>query len=747
MIAWNSRKFIDNNYLMFIGIAYLFIGLLDMVHMLSYKGMGVFQGYGANLPTQLWIAARYVEGLTLLTAPLFMSNRIKVNKVFYGYLFVTALLLTTIFYLDIFPGCFVEGVGLTRFKKVSEYIIALILVVSLILLLRKRSEFNKNVLALLSTAIVLTIGSELAFTFYVSVYGVSNLVGHYFKIISFFLIYKAIIETGLQKPYAVLFKNLKNSEKSLRESEAKFRLLCERAPLGYQSLDENGHFIEVNKTWLDALGYSRDEVVGKSFGDFLHPDWTDHFKDNFPRFKAIGEVLGVEFEMVKKDGSIILVSFNGKIGKDEKGNFQQAHCIFHDITEHRQAEEALRESEEKYRHLFENLYDVYYRTDDKGIIILFSPSVEKYFGYTPDELIGQNIKILYVNPLERDGLLALLIQDGFVNNFEVQLKRKDNSVIWVSTNAKVIKDENGNFIGVEGITRDVTEQKQMENDIQALVESTVGIVGPDCFEIIVKKLCQWLDCECAILGEIVQTSTVQALAMEVDGKLVDGYSYELTGSPGGSVVEKGFRAYPQGVCDLFPQNRDLAQMNAVGYIGTPIVDGNNEPIGILCAISRRKLNLPKRAKEVITTFLLPTIYWQKQTERTKNPDLKESYLYAFEKAQLELEQHPLTSSLIRQEKWLSWAEWMVSNFQRTSSAIEGRNGWLSQIHHNGRGLTTKRLKALTIIHNYYLKRSDGTTAAERLFGRKFADPFEWLVEHMGDLPLARRSKYQVPVTC
>jgi hypothetical protein len=146
-------------------------------------------------------------------------------------------------------------------------------------------------------------------------------------------------------------------------------------------------------------------------------------------------------------------------------------------------------------------------------------------------------------------------------------------------------------------------------------------------------------------------------------------------------------------------------------------------------------------------FLLPTIYWQRQVEITKNPDLKESYLYAFEKAQLELEQHPLTSSLIHQEKWLSWAEWMVSNFQRTSSAIEGRNGWLSQIHHNGRGLTTKRLKALTIIHNYYLKRSDGTTAAERLFGTKFADPFEWLVDHMGDLPLARTSKCQAPVTC
>jgi len=125
----------------------------------------------------------------------------------------------------------------------------------------------------------------------------------------------------------------------------------------------------------------------------------------------------------------------------------------------------------------------------------------------------------------------------------------------------------------------------------------------------------------------------------------------------------------------------------------------------------------------------------------------ESYLYAFEKAQLELEQHPLTESLMHEKECLSWAEWMVSNFQRTSSAVEGRNGWLSQIHHNGRGLAVKRLRSLTIIHNYYLKRSDGTTAAERLFGRKFDDPFEWLVEHLTEFPLARASKPRAAVTC
>ena len=142
-----------------------------------------------------------------------------------------------------------------------------------------------------------------------------------------------------------LEKTVRQQEEALRESEEKFRLLFERSPLSYQSLDIDGNFLEVNQAWLKTLGYARDEVIGRNFADFLHPDWVDHFKENFPRFKAIGEVLGVEFEMRKKDGSMILVAFNGKIGKDAQGDFLQTHCIFNDITERRRSEEALRESE------------------------------------------------------------------------------------------------------------------------------------------------------------------------------------------------------------------------------------------------------------------------------------------------------------------------------------------------------------------------------------------------------------------
>ncbi len=120
---------------------------------------------------------------------------------------------------------------------------------------------------------------------------------------------------------------------ALRENEYKFRALFENAPLSYQSLDQNGNFLDVNDTWLKILGYTRDEVIGRNFAEFLHSDWKNHFRENFSRFKAVGEMLGVEFEIKKKDGSFIPVSFYGNIGKHSDQSFRQTLCIFQDITD------------------------------------------------------------------------------------------------------------------------------------------------------------------------------------------------------------------------------------------------------------------------------------------------------------------------------------------------------------------------------------------------------------------------------
>jgi len=258
MLAWNSRRFIANNYLLFIGIAYLFIGGLDLIHTLAYKGMNIFEGYGSNLPTQLWIAARYIESISLFIAPLFFTKNLKVQTVFLIYGLFTACLLGAIFYWDIFPDCFIEGTGLTPFKKTSEYVISLILIAAIVFLVRKRNEFDVNVFRLIVASIVITIGAELAFTFYISVYGFSNLVGHFLKIISFYLIYKAIIETGLVKPYSLLFRNLKRREAelevSLKEKEVLLREVHHRVKNNLQIVTS---FLRLQAGKIEDVQYAK----------------------------------------------------------------------------------------------------------------------------------------------------------------------------------------------------------------------------------------------------------------------------------------------------------------------------------------------------------------------------------------------------------------------------------------------------------------------------------------------------------
>ena len=132
-----------------------------------------------------------------------------------GVCLLTGLLLLSIFYWQIFPVAYVDGAGLTAFKIVSEYAISLLFLGSIGTFLAKRREFDPDVPRLLVLSLTLTIASELAFTSYVSVYGEANLIGHLLRLVAWYVMYKAIIETGLVKPYSILLRDLKSSQDQL----------------------------------------------------------------------------------------------------------------------------------------------------------------------------------------------------------------------------------------------------------------------------------------------------------------------------------------------------------------------------------------------------------------------------------------------------------------------------------------------------------------------------------------------------
>ncbi|BHH84711.1 hypothetical protein LA52FAK_30000 [Desulforhopalus sp. 52FAK] len=144
-----------------------------------------------------------------------------------------------------------------------------------------------------------------------------------------------------------LLQEAKIREDQLKQETVYLRELYERSPLGYQSLDEAGRLIETNQAWLDILGYEREEVIGQSFGDFLGEEWKELYKQNFPKLKAVGEILGFEFEMIKKDGSVLTVNLDGRVGKNTLGEFQQTYCIIKDITQQVKAKEEQKKLQEQ----------------------------------------------------------------------------------------------------------------------------------------------------------------------------------------------------------------------------------------------------------------------------------------------------------------------------------------------------------------------------------------------------------------
>jgi len=252
IIGWNSRKYINSSFFLVLGTAFLFIGTLDLIHTMAYKGMGIFPEYDADLSTQLWIAARYMQAFSFLLALLVIHKTVNPNYLIIGYIIITVILVVLIFQ-RIFPECFVEGSGLTPFKIISEYVINFILFICLIILKKSKDFFRKKVYFLLILSIISTIISELAFTFYIDVYGFSNFLGHVFKIFAFWFIYRAIIQIGFENPISLLFKDL---NASYNEYDQIFNV-----SIPFRVIDKNWNIVKVNETYLKYFGMEKEEIM------------------------------------------------------------------------------------------------------------------------------------------------------------------------------------------------------------------------------------------------------------------------------------------------------------------------------------------------------------------------------------------------------------------------------------------------------------------------------------------------------
>jgi len=267
----------------------------------------------------------------------------------------------------------------------------------------------------------------------------------------------------------------KQAEELLRESEEKYRTLIEKANDGI-TIIQDGIITYANPRLAEMYGGTLEKIIGTPFSDYIYPDELPKLVERYKRRMA-GEYLISIYEtiLVKKDKSKLFVELNANIITYEKkiADF----VIVRDITERKRAEELLRQSEEKYRTLFEESKDVVFISTPEGRFLDINPAGVELFGYSSkEELLQIDIaRDLYCNPLDRNFKLKALMEHGFIKDFELEFKRKDGQKLTVLETSTVLHDEKGNIVAYRGILRDVTEQKLLEQQLlQAQKMEAIG---------------------------------------------------------------------------------------------------------------------------------------------------------------------------------------------------------------------------------------------------------------------------------
>ncbi|HPU29148.1 MAG TPA: PAS domain S-box protein, partial [Syntrophorhabdaceae bacterium] len=265
----------------------------------------------------------------------------------------------------------------------------------------------------------------------------------------------------------------KRAETALKISEEKFRLLFEKSTEPILLLNRKRRIIDCNEAAVRLLGYkSKDELIGLNPLDIspdIQPDGLSSFEKTRKIMRKVLRHGSSQFEWMLKrtDGENVLVE--GSFSVIFLTGEPVLLTVWRDITERRRVEEAIKRAEENYRMIFENAMEGIFQTTPDGKILNANHAFARLFGFeTPEEImrsINDVAKDLYVNPARRNELKQILESDGFVNNFEVQCRRKDGKLIWVNTNMRAVYNNSKNINYFEGTMVDITERKTMLEEL------------------------------------------------------------------------------------------------------------------------------------------------------------------------------------------------------------------------------------------------------------------------------------------
>ena len=340
-VAVNSAVIAGNDFYKFLGVSMLFVAFIEILHMLAYKEMGVFPNITTNTPTQLWVLARYLEAFTFLFAPFFYhKKKVNINLVLSVFAIITVLGVFSIFKLHTFPDCYIDGYGLTAFKKISEYIIMAILILAGVNFYSLKGKLDKNLIKLFLVSIIFAIASGFCFTLYFSVYAFSNALGHIFKAISVFIVYLIFAYTAIREPSKIVFAEIENERSTFKE-------YLEKMPAIVLAMDTSGRIILANSRACEVLECSKEELVNGSrlFYNFYPESEKEKAQEGFKRVISgdFQKYENIKRKIITKSGKRKIVEFRNSLIYDRDGKIVGVLATGEDVTEKEMYEKKLKD--------------------------------------------------------------------------------------------------------------------------------------------------------------------------------------------------------------------------------------------------------------------------------------------------------------------------------------------------------------------------------------------------------------------
>ncbi len=517
LIAWNARKFVEDHYLLFIGFSCFFVGILDLLHTLAYKGMPIFLDNDPDLATQLWICARFLQASSFLIAPFFIRRKMNPEAVLTSFILVFAAILAVVFYWQVFPTCFIEGQGLTSFKKNAEYLICLMFAAAIVMLYINRSYFTESTAAIIITSLFFMTVSELMFTGYITVTDPLNMAGHYLKIIAVFLLYRVLVKSQITNPFETMFRNFQQNEavitKTLdaakaRTAEVTTLLDITTGILISQSFEESAASV-LSKSMIisggssgyivtcdDAASPNCRVVVTQGSSPFMNENsfikfFTERYlKDSTAEVAIFGNSLNLSLVNGTVNNIIsIPVVVDGRVSgwivllnkaDDFTRNDLRILSSFSEMCaialQSFEATRLLKESEQRFELFMDNVPACAYIKDSKGNYLFVNKCFEETF--CSYDAVSRNMVIdpmpyKVAEDIKREDYLVLSTGRIIEENLVLPSKGEDKTFM---IKKFPLKGDHGTSL-IGGVAIDITEKNKFEENLRKEREKLDGILN------------------------------------------------------------------------------------------------------------------------------------------------------------------------------------------------------------------------------------------------------------------------------